>query len=172
MPCLRYLFFQGHAILSSAGPSSSFEVVAHIVSCGLVGYSPDLFGNGQWWANRNGAQIPRFAKSLCVCNYAQCGWDRPQSHSSKPCGNNSENLCMEWVVPGLCTGCLTRATQSPTHLAIEHWTRWLWLQSEWSPPALWSGTNESLAWLDEPSEHHSFDDIPHSGVLGTTYEAP
>jgi hypothetical protein len=30
--------------------------------------------------------------------------------------------------------------------------------------ALRSGTNESPAWTDEPTEYHDFDDIPDSGV--------
>jgi hypothetical protein len=42
--------------------------------------------------HRNAAQIPRFAKSLCVCNYTQSGWDRPKSHNSKACSNNSDVL--------------------------------------------------------------------------------
>jgi len=33
-----------------------------------------------------------FAKSLCIRNYTQSRQARPKSHSSKPCGNNSEVL--------------------------------------------------------------------------------
>jgi len=37
----------------------------------------------------------------CVRNYTQSGWDRPQSHVSKPCGNNSEDLGVQWAVASL-----------------------------------------------------------------------
>jgi len=128
-------------------------------------------GNGQQWAHRNAAQFPRFAKSLCVCNYSQSGRDRSQSDSSKPCGNNSEVLGIEWAAPGICTGCPSGAKQSSTPMAIEPWTQWLWKQSEWSPPALWSGSNESPAWSDEPTQHHDEYDIPDSGVSVGPYNA-
>jgi len=136
---------KGSAISSSPRPISSSEVVAHKVLCGSFRYILHVCGNGQRCAHTNAAQIPRFAKSLCVRNYTQSGQNRPKSHISKPCGNNSEGLGIEWGAPGICTSCPTGAQLSSTHMAIEHWTQWLWQQSEWSPPALGSSTNESPA---------------------------
>ena len=80
---------KGRSTSSSARPGLSLEVVAHKVICGSFGYFLHVCKNGQWRVHRNAAQIPRFTKSLCVCYYTQSGWDRPQSHSSKPCGENS-----------------------------------------------------------------------------------
>jgi len=117
---------KGDAILSSARPSSSFEVVAHQVFCWSFEYFLHVCGNGQQWGHRNASQIPTFIKSLCVCNYTQSGWDRAQSHSSKPCGNNLEVLGIEWAAPGIYTGCPTGAKQSSTHMAMEHRTQCLW----------------------------------------------
>jgi hypothetical protein len=139
--------------------------------CAWFGYFLPVCRNGQQWVHRNAAQILTFAKFLCDCNYTQSGWVRPETHSSKPCDNDSEVLGIKWAVPGICTGCPTGAKQSATHMAIEHLTQWLWSQSEWSPPALWSGTNESPAWRYEPSEHDNFDDIPTSGVSEGPYVA-
>ena len=36
-----------------------------------------------------------FTKFLRVCNYTHSGYDSPKSHSSKPRGNNSEDLRIE-----------------------------------------------------------------------------
>ena len=126
--------------------------------------------NWQWWVPRNSTQIPRFTESLCVCNYTQSGWDRPTSHSSRWSSNYSDFLSIEWVVAEICKGCSTWEKQSFIHMAIDHWTQWLWYQSEWSPAALRSGTNECIAWPDEPTEHHGFDNIPDSGVSGRIYD--
>jgi len=114
------------AILSSARPRASFEVGAHKVFCGPFRYILHVCSNGHQWAHRNAAQTPTFAKSLCVCNYTQSGWDSPQSHSSKPCGDNSEVLGIEWAAAGNCTGRPNGAKQSSTKMAIVHRTQWLW----------------------------------------------
>jgi hypothetical protein len=159
------------AILSAARPCSSFEVVASKVIYRLFGLILHVCGNGQWWAHRIVAPIPRFPKSRCVCNYTQSGWDSLTSHKSKPCGNNSEVLGIEWAVPGLYTGCPTWASQSSTNLAIAHWTKWLWLPRKWSPPAFRSGTNESPTWPGEPPRHHDFDDIPDYRMSWKPYKA-
>jgi hypothetical protein len=111
---------KGGFILSTARPSSSFEVVAYNAFGGSSGLFLHICWNGQRWAHRNAAQIPRFAKCLNVCNYNQSGWDVPKSHSSKPCGNISEVLGIEWAAPGHCRGCPTVAKQSPTYMAIGH----------------------------------------------------
>jgi len=156
--------WNGPAIFSSGRPCLSFEVVAHKTFHGSFGYFLHESGNGQRWALRNTAQIRKFAKSLCVCNYTQSGWDRLQSHSTKPCSDSSEVLGIEWFARGICMGCPTGATLRSTHMAIEHWTQWLWYQSDWSPPGLWSGSIISPGWSDEPTKHHDKDDIPDSAV--------
>jgi len=66
--------------------------------CGSFGYILQVCRNGQLWVRRNAAQIPRSTKSVCVCNYTQRGLDTAQSHSSKPCGNNSEVPGIVWAV--------------------------------------------------------------------------
>jgi len=119
-------FSKGGAILSYARRSSSIEVVAHKAFCRQLGYILYVSGNGQQWVNRYAAQIPRFAKSLCVGNYTQSGWNRPQCHSSKPCGYNSEVLSIEWAAAGIYAGCPTGAKHRFTHMATEHWTHKLW----------------------------------------------
>jgi len=125
-PCLMHLLLKDSVMLSTARPSSSFEVVAHKVFCRSFGCFLLVCRTGQWWAHRNAAQIQRFAKSHCVHIYTQSRWDRPKSHHSKPWGNNSDVLGIEWAAAGMCTGCPIGAKQSSTHLAIEHWKKWLW----------------------------------------------
>jgi len=61
----------------------------------------------------------------CVCNYTQIGRDRPQSHSSIPCGNNSIVLGIGRAAAGIYTGYPTGAKQSSLYMATEHWTQWL-----------------------------------------------
>jgi hypothetical protein len=69
-------------------------VVALKAACRWFGYILPVCGNGQWWAHRHVAQIPRFAKSHWVCNYTQSVWDRHTSPSSTPCSNNWEVICL------------------------------------------------------------------------------
>jgi len=134
-----------------------------------------IFSTCLWkWAMMSAhkpAQIPRFGKSLCGSNNTQSGWDRPESHSSKSYSNNWEVLGIQWAEAVLCMDCPTWAKQSPTHIAITHWTQWLWSQSEWSPLAHWSGPNENPQWRDEPTKHHDVDDIPVQTLSGGPYDA-
>ena len=125
-PCVVHLLLKRRCFFLQCQSSSSFEVVAQKRFCRSLGYFLHVCRDEQWWAHRNAAQIPRFAKSLCVHNFTQSGWDRPQSHRSKLCDNNSEVLGIEWAAPGICMDCPTGAKQSYTHLVIKHWTKWLW----------------------------------------------
>jgi len=114
------------AIVSSSWPSSSFEVVVNKVFCGSCGHIPPVSRDGQWWTDRNGAHFPGFIQFLCICNGTQSGQYRPKSYCSKPCGNNSKVVGIQWAVAGICTSCSVRAKQSTTHMVIEYRSWWLW----------------------------------------------
>jgi len=114
------------AIVSSSGPSSSFEVVANEVVCRYCGYIPHECRNGQCWRDRNAVQIPGFTKSLCIHNDTEIGQDRPQSYTSKWCGNNSEVLGIERAVAEICTSCLAGAQPGTTYMFTEFRSLWLW----------------------------------------------
>jgi len=64
---------KGSAILPSSWPNLSYEVVAYKVFHGSFEYFLHVSGNGQQGVYRNGAQIPRLTKSLCIRNYTQTG---------------------------------------------------------------------------------------------------
>jgi len=144
-------------------------VVANHVFCRSCGYIPCVCRHEQWWMHRYVAQIPGFTKSLCIHNHTQSGWDRPKSYSSKPCGNNSEVIGIDWAAVGICQSCPARSKQSTAHMVPEYWSWWIWYPRKWSLPTLWSGTEESASWLDESTDHHYTDDFADSAVLWGLY---
>jgi len=104
------------AIMSSSWLSSSFEVVVNRVFRGWCGYIPPVWRIGQWWTDRNAAQMPGFTQSLCIRNDTQNGRDRPEFYCKKPCSINSEVLGIEGAVAGMCTSCPVRSKQSTTNM--------------------------------------------------------
>jgi hypothetical protein len=159
-----FALYEAKSVIWCGGSQSVFRI---------IGYFLHVCQNGQRWAHRNAAQMLGFTKSLCLCNYTQSRRDRPQSHSSKPCSDNAEVQGIEWTAAGICTSCPTGAKQSSTQMAIELRTQWLWYQSKWSSPPLWSGSNERSSLSDELTQHHDDDDILNSrrsaGLYKTAY---
>jgi len=70
--------------------------------------------------NRNAAQIPGFTESLCCCNDAQHGQERPESHHCKPSSKDPEIVGIEWAAAGFYMSCLARAEQSTMHNVVEY----------------------------------------------------
>jgi len=115
----------GGSILSTARPNSTFQVVAKKMVSRSVGYFLHVCGNGQRLVQRNATQIPRITKSLCIHNYTKSAWEKPESHSSKPCCNDSEVWGIEWAAPGICTGCPTGENRVP-HIVPHTWLLNTW----------------------------------------------
>jgi len=92
---------KGGAIVSPSWQCSSIEVVSNQLFCRSCGYIPHVCRNGQWWIDRNSAQIPGFAQSLCICNDTQSGLGQTKSYCTKASSNYSEVLGIERAVAGI-----------------------------------------------------------------------
>ena len=144
--------------------------MAYQVFCRSCGFIQQVCRTGQWWKHRKAAQIPGFTKSVCICNYTQCGWDRLKSYNSKLCGNNTEVLHIEWAAGGICMSCPAKANPSTTNMVTQYGSWRLLSPYTWCPSTLCSGPSDNPAQLDQSTKHHDVNDILDSGDSWGPYQ--
>jgi hypothetical protein len=127
-------------------------------------YIPHVYQYGQSWVDRQRRHIPELTQSLCIFQYTCSGQERFKTSSSRRFGTHSDIVGTETAVAGIDSSCIARAKYRNSHRVMEYMLLWLWYWPMWSLTTLWTSTNLTPEWHDEPVLNH-IDDIFEDSVI-------